>query len=348
MEAASKDRHMCTPFEWQTKYWPAILSQVGHLMAWINRNNVRPTQAPPVNAHSPLINNPAGVSLSLGKHGLRPEDLHIPDSKSRKSAVGTSASPVSIADPASVPAVSQTPITMGTPTSHPMSTPAAASKRPSTGSPSGGQAPPSKVQIGTGGPIAAGDSAQDEAHTKRLAKEEEEEMKRQEERKNPLEYVKTRVFNSMGKEPSDQSTVTLPQPVVQGLADKVRNVGLSESMTTDANATTQTTAVQKAQLPSSSWSGNIAPRLLAEAFANTTDIEFALKSLYPARHELSMSDMLVNGDEDEQGVTEEVNDLGFLSPLAGDDAYSWLKISEIPWNGDIKNILETNNLGVVA
>src|SRR5205814_5485413 len=188
LEGVAKDRHICTPSEWHKKFLPAIQSQVGPLMAWYNKNNVRP--APPVNAPSPLINNPGGVSLSLGKHGLRPEDLHIPDSKRRKSGVGASASPVSVPDPASVPAMSQTPITMATPTSHPVSTPAAASKRPSTSSPNGGQAPPSKVHISDGASAAARDSAQDEAHTKRLAKEEEEEMKRQESRKNPLEYAK--------------------------------------------------------------------------------------------------------------------------------------------------------------
>ena len=152
LEAASNDRHFCTPQEWQQNYCPTIRTQVYSVMMALNnlsKQNIRTTQPPlPVNAASPLINNPAGVSISLGKHGLRQEDLHIPESKRKKSLAGTSASPASTVDPASVPAISQTPITTGTPTSHPMSTPAPASKRPSTSSPIGGQLPPSKVQIG--------------------------------------------------------------------------------------------------------------------------------------------------------------------------------------------------------
>ena len=69
----------------------------------------------------------------------------------------------------------------------------------------------------------------------------------------------------------------------------------------------------------------------------------------------SMSDMLVSSDEqasDEQEL-EELTDMGFLSPLAGDagwdEAYAWTKDLQIPWNGDINTIIEqSTNLGVVA
>jgi len=362
LEAASNDRHICTPYEWQQNYWPTIRNQVSSLMmalSNLSKQNMRTTQPPPpANAASPLVNNPAGVSISLGKHGLRPEDLHIPESKRKKSLAGTSASPASTADPASVPAISQTPITMGTPTSHPMSTPTTASKRPSTGSPVAGQLPPSKVQIGANGPIPARDRAQDEAVAKRLAKEEAEELERQEARKDPLEFVKAAMYKAVGKKQSEQTGVAaLPQPVWQGLADQVRSVGISNSTTSEAQAEDQPTSGQRVQLPSPPWSGTITPRQLAETFVNITDIEFARKSFYPVRNytddldEFSMKDMSVNGDDER--VTDELSDLGFLTPLVGesgrDDAYSWTKNLQIPWNGDIKNILEqTNNLGVVA
>lgn len=366
LEGASRDRHFCTPLEWQQNYWPAIQNQVIPFMQMVSKTGVRGAP-PPINAVSPLLNNPAGVAISLGKHGLRQEDLHIPDSKRRRSGVaGMSASPTSTADPASVPAISQTPVTAGTPTSHPMSTPAAAGKRPSTGSPVASQMPPSKVQIGTNGPIQPTEKAVDEAIAKRRAKEQAEELERQEARKEPLKYVKNAMYKVAGKKIAEQSGVAaLPQPVMQGLADKVRNVGISESRTsetTSQNGLTRerSTAGQKAQLPSPPWSGTITPRQLAETFANTTDIEFALKSYYPLKDNtddlngFSMNDALVNGDEEEEKlVTEELSDLDFLSPLVGesgwDDAYSWTKNLLIPWNGDINTILEqSNHLGVVA
>lgn len=361
LDAASKDRHICTPSEWQQNYWPAIRNNVNNLMIALSNLNKRTTQPPPpANAASPLMNNPAGVSISLGKHGLRQEDLHIPESKRKKSLAGTSASPASTADPASVPPISQTPITMGTPTSHPNSTPAAAGKRPSTSSPVAGQLPPSKVQIGPNGPIPARDRTQDEALVKRLAKEQAEELERQEARKDPLGYVTAAMYKAVGKKQSEQTGVAvLPQPVMQGLADQVRNVGISDSSTSEAQPEDQPTSGQRAQLPSPPWSGTITSRQLAETFVNITDIEFAHKSFYPVRNytddlnEFSTVDVSVNDNEEmEKHVTDELSDFGFLSPLIGesgcDDAYSWTKNLQIPWNGDIKNILETNSLGVVA
>lgn len=363
LEAVSKDRHICTPSEWSQSYWPTIRNHVNNLLVIVSnlRQNMRTTQAPPpANAASPLVNNPAGVSIILGKHGLRQEDLHIPESKRKKSLAGTSASPASTVDPASVPAISQTPITMGTPTSYPNSTPAAAGKQPSTVSPVGGQLPPSKVQIGANGQFPARDRAQDEAVAKRLAKEQAEELERQEARKYPLEYVKAAMYKTVGKKQSEQTGVAaLPQPIMQGLADQVRNVGISDSTMSEVQAEDQPTSGQRVQLPSPPWSGTITPRQLAETFMNITDIEFARKSFYPVRNyaddmdEFSMTDMLADDDETEKHVTDELSDLGFLSPLIGesgcDDAYSWTKNLPIPWNGDIKNILEpTNNLGVVV
>jgi len=360
-----KDRHVCTPLEWQQNYWLAIQAQVSQLMQMINKSGVRPAPQP-VNATSPLLNNPAGVPISLGKHGLRQEDLHIPDSKRRRSAVtGMSASPASTADPASVPAISQTPITAGTPTTHPMSTPAAPVKRPSTGSPVPGQLPPNKVQVGVNGPIQR-DRVVDEAVTKRLAKEEAEELEKQEARKYPLEYAKNAMYKMVGKKTSEQIGIAaLPLPVMQGLADKVRNVGISESTTNQAPSPNgvpreRSTTGQKAQLPSPPWSGTITPRQLAETFANTTDIEFALKSLYPVKEEnidelngFSMMDTSVSSDEDtEKLVSQELSDLDFLSPLGWesgwDDAYSWTKNLQIPWNGDINTIVEQSTNLLVA
>src|SRR5271170_4757164 len=263
VESAMRGRFLVTPDEWQRGYIGPITVQVNGVMASWSRSGVRPPQ-PPASATSPLVNNPAGVSLNLGKHNLRQEDLHIPDSKRRRStAPGMSASPSSTADPASVPPISQTPQTMGTPTTHPMSTPSAlqaASKRPSTGSPSAGSLPPNKMQIGPGG--VPRDRAVDEAIQKRHAKERAEEIERMEARKDPLEYVKNAMYKAVGTKKSDQSGVaTFPAPMVVGLADQVR---LSESST---NGTASPNGVmtkpfpgQKAQLPSPPWSGTITPR----------------------------------------------------------------------------------------
>ena len=133
-----------------------------------------------------------------------------------------------------------------------------------------------------------------------------------------------------------------------------------DSTMSEAQVEDQPTSGQRAQLPSPPWSGTITPRKLAGTFPNITDLDFSLKPFYPVRNytddinEFSMTDTLVNGDDDsEKRVTEELSDLDFLSPLVGesgwDDSYSWTKNLHIPWNGDIKNILEqTNNLGVVT
>src|SRR5579871_1689282 len=112
LEAASNDRHVCTPEEWLKTYRPMILSRVAQALTLINRIG-RPGLPPPVNAPSPMVNNPAGIPISLGKHQLKQEDLRIPESKRRRStATGGSVSPTSAADPASVPAMAQTPLTM--------------------------------------------------------------------------------------------------------------------------------------------------------------------------------------------------------------------------------------------
>lgn len=365
LEAVAKDRHICTPYEWQQNYWPAIQNQINPLMQLISKGGVRPA-VPAANATSPLVNNPAGVSLSLGKHTLRQEDLHIPDSKRRRSGVaGMSASPSSTADPASVPAISHTPITDGTPAAHAMSTPVVA-KRPSTGSPvAGSQLPPNKVQIGANGPIQSRDKAVDEAIAKRQAREKAEDLERQEARKEPLEYVKNVMYKAAGKKNTEQTGVApVPQSILQGLADKVRRVEISQSMSEPTQNGVAREKSTTGQLPSPPWSGTISPRQLAETFANTTDIEFALKSAYSVKNNnldenlngFSMTDMLVNDideEDTEKLVSEELSGLGFLSPLVGesgwDDAYSWTKNLPIPWNGDINTIFEQpNNLGVVT
>jgi hypothetical protein len=152
---------------------------------------------------------------------------------------------------------------------------------------------------------------------------------------------------------------------MQGLADKVRNAEISDSTTAGPTSSHQngvarekSTTGQKAQLPSPPWSGTIAPRQLAETFANTTDIEFALKSMYTIKDDsidgingFSTTDSSVY--DTENLVTEEFNEFDFLSPLAWvsgrDDAYSWTKHFQIPWNGDINSIVEqSDNFGVAA
>jgi hypothetical protein len=332
----------------------------------------------PINAASPLVNNPAGVPINLGKHSLRQEDLHIPESKRRRSGVGAgaSASPSSVSDPATAPQITQTPLSMATPSAYPMSTPATGSKRTSTGSPTGGQLPPTKVQVNATGPAVSRDRAHDEAIAKRQAKEKADELERQEQRKNPLEYVKNAVYKAVAGKKSDATGVTdIPAPMVQGLADKVRKVETGTTSNTTSGPATpgaiirsmseKTSPPQKAQLPSPPWSGTITPRQLAETFANTTDISFALNNMYSVNNvrsnpndlnSFSMNDMLVGSDEqvsDDQDL-DELNDLGFLSPLAGDagwdEAYSWAKDFQIPWNGDISNVIieQPTNLGVVA
>ena len=365
IESARRERYLVTPDEWQHRYLNQITGQVNALIASLNRTNVRPP--PPVNAASPLVNNPAGLSISLGKHGIRQEDLHIPESKRRRStAPGMSASPASTADPASVPPITQTPQTMGTPIQYPMSTPStgpAGNKRPSTGSPSAGSLPPNKMQIGPGG-VPSRERAVDEAIAKRLVKERAQELEREEARKDPLEYVKNVMYKAVGTKKSDQPGIaTLSARMVVGLADQVRRSESSTSGTPSPKGTAaKSIPGQKAQLPSPPWSGTITPRQLQETFANTTDIEFALKSMIPVKQEadevngFSMTDMLVNGDEEaeENHVKDELSDLDVLSPLVGesgwDDAYSWTKNLRIPWNGNITDILEqqVNNLGIVA
>jgi len=265
---------------------------------------------------------------------------------------------------------------MATPSSYPMSTPATGNKRTSTGSPTGAQMPPSKVQLGASGPTVSRDRAQDEAIAKRQAEEKAKELERQEQRKNPLEYAKNVVYKAVAGKRSDHAGVTdLPAPMVQGLADKVRKLEPSGTVSNNTSGAAtpgailrsvgeNTSPAVKAQLPSPPWSGKITPRQLAETFAHTTDIQFALNTRYsvsniPSNQNdiigFSMSDMLVSSDEQasDEPELEELSDMGFLSPLPGDagwdEAYSWTKDIQIPWNGDISNIIEqSTNLGVAA
>jgi hypothetical protein len=374
LEGASKDRHISTPDEWQGTYLPAIMNQVNQVLS-LMKSGGRP--AMPLNAASPLLNNPAGVPINLGKRDLRQEDLHIPESRRRRSGVGTgaSASPSSISDPATAPQITQTPLSMATPSAYPLSTPATGNKRTSTGSPTGAQMPPTKVQVGATVPAVSRDRTLDEAIAKRQAKEKADELERQEQRKNPLEYVKNAVYKAVAGKKSDQTgAANPPAPVVQGLADKVRRAETGAAANATSAPTTpgaiirsmgeRTSPTQRAQLPSPPWSGTMTPRQLAETFANTTDIQFALDNMYSVKRApsngddlsgFSMNDMLVSSDEqasDEQEL-EELTDMGFLSPLAGDagwdEAYAWTKDLQIPWNGDINTIIEqSTNLGVVA
>lgn len=320
------------------------------------------------NAASPLVNNPAGIPINLGKHSLRQEDLHIPASKRRRSGVAVSASPASTSDPATVPQITQTPSTMGTPMAYPLPTPTAGVKRPPTSSPVSNQLPPSKVQVGSTGPMAARDKAQEEAVAKRLAKERAEELERQEQRKNPLEYAKNAMYKAMGAKRSENpGSSELPPPKLVPLADQVQNVATSNSESNGASSAAPANsekhlAPQKDQLPSPPWSGTMTPRQLAETFANRTEFQFALNSTYlldnvrSAPDDFSgglMGDMLADSGETEDQVTDEFGDLDFLSPLAGDlgwdESYSWTKNLRIPWNGDISSIVEqTNSVGVIA
>jgi len=316
---------------------------------------------PQPNAASPLVNNPAGVAISLGKHGLRQEDLHIPESKRRRSTiVGASQSPASTTDPASVGPISQTPAAMATPTSYPPATPVASgNKRPSTNSPATSQLPANKIQINALGAAPPRDRAQEEAVARRQAKEQAEALERQESRKNPLEYVKNAIFRTVGGKKSDETvTSAQPQVVIQGLADKLKKTDIAGSPASEIGQSSdaskgKTPEVLKGQLPSPPWSGTITPRQLAETFANTTDIDFALASTYPILKTEEDGTNFFSNDEDFKIENEEPSDLDFFTPFDGDlgwdDAYSWTKGLQIPWNGDISNIIESsNNMGVVA
>ena len=104
------------------------------------------------------------------------------------------------------------------------------------------------------------------------------------------------------------------------------------------------------------------PRQLAETFANTTDLQFALNSLYSLDSHSSVqdglqsdltADMLADSGEADGQNVDESGDLDFLSPLAEDlgwdGSYAWTKNLQIPWNGDISSIVEqTSNVGVIA
>ena len=343
-------------------------------MNYLKAHGVRPPAPPLVNVGSPLVNNPANVSIGLGKHTLRQEDLHIPESKKRRSvATGASQSPAATADPATVPSLTQTPAPIGTPNSYANSTPAPG-KRPSTGSPAGSQMPPNKVQVGPTGPVPARDRLQDEALAKRRMKEQAEESERQEARKNPLEFAESAIYKAVvgSKKPEQTASVTSqPTYVGRGLADQVKKADMVDALSkaTNGPATPSTltreksTLGQKAQLPSPPWSGTMTPRQLSETFANTTDIEFALKATFQNADSnnvsedlngFSSSNIVENDQETEKLVGDDLSDFDFLSPLVGDsgwgeDAYSWTTNMQVSWNGDMTNIIEqSNNVGVLA
>ncbi len=362
--------HICTPEEWQRTYQPTITSQVTQVIALLSKAYGRPMGA---NAASPLVNNPAGIPINLGKHNLRQEDLHIPESKRRRSGVAISASPASTSDPATVPHITQTPNT-STPLAYPVATPTTGVKRPSTTSPTNNQTPPTKVQVGPAGPMAARDKAQEEVIARRQTKERAEELERQEQRKNPLEYAKNAMYKAMGAKRSDRpGSSEQPTPKLIPLAVQVQNLirtnpasmGASDGSASNVNPgslSEKPPLPQKAQLPSPPWSGIMTPRQLAETFANTTDLQFALNSMNSIGSHSSVqdglqgdlaADMLADsGEADEQNV-DEIGDLDFLSPLAEDfgwdGSYAWTKNLQIPWNGDISSIVEqTSNVGVIA
>lgn len=343
-------------------------------MNYLKAHGVKPPVPPVTNVGSPLINNPAGVSIGLGKHPLRQEDLHIPESKKRRSvATGASQSPATTADPATVPSLTQTPAPIGTPNSYPNSTPAPG-KRPSTGSPAGSQMPPNKVQVGPTGPVPARDRVQDEALAKRRMKEQAEELERQEARKNPLEFAESAIYKAVvGSKKPEQAAAVTSQPAYmgKGLADQVKKVDVDAvSKATNGPATPSTLTrekstlgQQKVQLPSPPWSGTMTPRQLSETFANTTDIEFVLKATFPNADSnngsedlngFSSSNVVENDQETEKLASEDFSDFDFLSPLVGDsgwgeDAYSWTKNVPISWNGDMTNSIEqSNNVGVLV
>lgn len=323
----------------------------------------------PVNAASPLVNNPAGIPLNLGKHNLRQEDLHIPESKRRRSGAAVSASPASTSDPATVSHITQTPNTTNTPSAYPLTTPTTGVKRPSTTSPANNQTPPTKVHVGPAGPIAARDKAQEEVIAKRQAKEKAEELERQERRKNPLEYAKNAMYRAMGVKRSDKSgSAELPPLKLIPLADRVQNLasinsskGTSDGTSSTVNAGSvddKASGPQKAQLPSPPWSGTITPRQLAEAFANTTDLQFALNSTYSADRFGSSeeglngdldADMLADSEEKDEQKVDELGGWSLSWDLGWDESYAWTKNLKIPWNGDISSLVEqTSSVGVIG
>ena len=352
LDAASKDRHICTPTEWLQNYWPSIYRQVTSVMSVLAKGSARPSQAP-INAASPMGSNPAGIPITFSsKHALRQEDLRLPETKRRFSAgPGTSSSPTSTADPATVPSLAQTPVTMATPVPvsvYPSQT--TGTKRPSTGSPVNAQ--PNKMQISASGPIPVrdrtqGDPAQDEAVAKRLAREQAEEQARQEARKDPLQYVKNAARKAFPPQTDGENGVPArPQPVYQGISDRVKKDDnrTGTSSTTAAGTSPSTGAPQggKGQLPSPPCSGTMASRTLAEAFQNTTDIEFSLKSLYSYEPVMEgftglSGSTVVDGEEEDKRVKEELEEIGFLSPLGGDlefnDPYAWASGLRFSWSG---------------
>jgi hypothetical protein len=176
------------------------------------------------------------------------------------------------------------------------------------------------------------------------------------------------MYKAMGvKRSQNPGSSDLPPPKLIPLADQVQNMAATDSASKATGSVNgrandeKNLAPQKAQLPSPPWSGTMTPRQLAETFANTTDLQFALNSSYSlgglgsVPEDFSgglMGEMLAESGETEEQISDEFGGLDFLSPLAGDlgwdESYSWTKDLQIPWNGDISSIVETNSVGVIG
>jgi hypothetical protein len=211
------------------------------------------------------------------------------------------------------------------------------------------------MQITASGSIPVRDRAQDEAVAKRLAREQTEEQARQEARKAPLQYAKNAAMKAIPQETVEKSSVPArPQPIYQGLSDQGQrdeNKTGTTSSTTAAevrNSTSKNTPQggAKGQLPSPPWSGTMTTRTLAEAFQNTTDIDFSLRSLYS--HEPIVEEFtalsgttVVNGEDEEEDKTvkDEWDEIMLLSPVGGDlefnDPYAWANDLRFSWSGDL-------------
>jgi hypothetical protein len=207
------------------------------------------------------------------------------------------------------------------------------------------------MQISASGPIPARDRAQDEAVAKRLARAQADEQARHEAKKDPLQYVKNAAMKMIPADTVEKNGAPArPQPVYQGLADQVKKddnkTGTSPPTAANRASVSRATPQNgvKGQLPSPPWSGTMATRTLAEAFQNTTDIDFSLKSLYS--HEPAVESFtglsgstVVDGEEEDKLVQEELDVMGFLSPLGEDlefnDPYAWASDLKFSWSGDL-------------
>jgi hypothetical protein len=339
LEAASRDKHICTPDEWTKSYYPMLRSQVNTVQNYIAKFGRSGSQNPaptPVQQQvpqtlPPMVNNPAGIPITLGKHGFNKDDLHIPESKRRRStAPGASSSPTSTVDPGTGPPTTQTPLTMGTPSSYPVATP---SKRPLTDSPAS-----NKVQSG---PAQQRDRAQEEALARRKAKERAEEQEREEVKKNSLKYAQTQMYRAFAVKP----------PAERSPPSATKVMGVAEQRKVREEKVVKEESSQK-QLPSPPSSVKITPRQLAETFSQVVDVPWGL-TVQPELDDW-MKDLFGETTDTKEIKEEEIiPEDSALSPLGGDsgsdEAYSWTRGVNVPWNGDMNSFFEqTNNLGVAA